>query len=203
MKTDQAAGKWVVPLPTRVEPVRGVRGTFIVASRAQIRAFGRFEAYERALSPGDRSSLEAVIAASWVPMELAHAHFQSIETLGILESEVLEGAKSVSDKLHGVFLGTLVKTVRLAGITPWTGFTMAAKLWPRIFNGGALGVQEAGPKEARIVMSGNPLFRYAYHRVAVRGHVRLTTQVFVKIAHVREESCDPERGVLSLVASWV
>jgi hypothetical protein len=183
--------------------VRGVRGTYILASRDRVRATGRFDEYDAALSNAERARMAEVLPACWVPMDLAHAHFRAVDALHIGEAAVLDGARSVAEKLNGVFLGTLVKTARLAGFTPWAGFTMASKLWHRIFDGGAVGVQEAGPKDARIVLVGNELFRHPYHRVAVRGHIRETTQVLVGSAHAREESCDLERGELRLLVSWV
>jgi len=78
-----ADGTWVLPLPPRVEPVTHARGSLLVASREQLRAGGVFDAYAAALAPAEREALGQVIAASWIPITLAHAHFEAIDSIGV------------------------------------------------------------------------------------------------------------------------
>jgi hypothetical protein len=186
-----------------VEPIRSVRGTLIVTSRGQIRSFGRYDEYEHALRPESRELLDAVIASSWVPVSLVQEHLSAIDSLGLTEETILNGALGVAEKLHGIFLSTFVKTVRASGMGPLTGAPVVAKIWARIFEGGAIGLQQTGPKDSRLVIRGNVLLKSRYHRIAIRNHYKMGIQVFARVAHVREEACDPERGTLNLTSSWV
>ena len=196
-------GQWLVPIPPSVEPIRSARGTLLIASRSQIRALGRYEDYERALSPTVRQELDGMIATSWAPVALVHEHLGAIDTLGLTDDIVLDGSMNVANKLHGVFLSTLVKTVRGSRVGPLAGAPLLPKIWGRVFEGGALGAAQLGPKDARLAVRGNPLLRHRYHRVAIRTHFKMGVQLFARVAHVREESCDAERGSLDLLASWV
>jgi hypothetical protein len=198
-----AFGEWVVPLPPTPEPIRSVRGTLIVTSRAQIRTFGRYDEYERALPPDSRQHLDAVIASSWVPVDLVHDHLGAIDSLGLSEDVILNGAMGVAEKLHGIFLSTFVKTVRASGMGPLAGAPVIAKIWARIFEGGAIGLQQTGPKDSRLAIRGNVLLKHRYHRIAIRNHYKMGIQVFTRVAHIREDACDPARGLLDLAASWV
>jgi hypothetical protein len=195
--------EWVVPLPANVEPIKTVRGTLLIASRSQVRAFGAFEAYEKALPEPCRRELEAIVATSWVPVGLVHDHLAAIDSLGIDDDLILQGAMNVANKLHGVFLATLVKTVRGSGVGPLAGTPIIHKIWARVFDGGALGAEQVGPKDLRLAVRGNPLIRHRYHRVAIRTHVKMGVQIFSRVAHVREGACDPARGSLDLMVSWV
>jgi hypothetical protein len=195
--------EWVVPLPPTIEPIRSVRGTLLVTSRTQIRAFERYDDYERALRPETRQYLDGLIASSWVPIAIVHEHLSAIDSLGLSEDVILHGATGVATKLHGIFLSTFVKTVRASGMGPLAGAPVIAKIWARIFEGGAIGLQQVGPKDSRLTIRGNALLRHRYHRIAIRNHYKMGIEVFTRLAYVREEACDPARGSLDLAASWV
>jgi hypothetical protein len=196
-------GEWVVPLPAAIEPIRSVRGTLLVTSRSQIRAFGRYDDYERKLRPETRHYLDGLIASSWVPLEIVHDHLAAIDSLDLGEDVILKGATGVATKLHGIFLSTFVRTVRASGVGPLAGAPVIIKIWARIFEGGAIGLQQLGPKDSRLAIRGNVLLRHRYHRIAIRNHYKMGIEVFTRLAYVREESCDADRGALDLAASWV
>jgi hypothetical protein len=195
--------QWLTALPAVVEPIRSARGTLLVTSRAQIRALGLYDDYEKAIAPEARQQLDAVIATSWVPVELVHLHLAAIDSLGLSDDVILAESQNVASKLHGAFLSTLVKTVRASGLEPLSGAGVLPKIWTRVFEGGALAAQQIGPKDARLVVRGNVLLRHRYHRLAIRTHFRLGIQFFRRVAYVKEQSCDVEQGSLDLLASWV
>jgi len=76
-------------------------------------------------------------------------------------------------------------------------------MWNRVFQGGSVGAEELGPKDAHIVFAGNPLVRHRYHRLGLRTHAEFFMNIVATHATVREVSCDPDRGSLTLLARWV
>jgi hypothetical protein len=194
---------WLVALPERVDPVTQVRGALIVASREQLKAIGYFDAYVAGLSPESHAALDELIAASWVPIELAHAHFQAIERLGIDTATVEANTRAVATRLQGIFLSTVVKAARGSGATPLSAVRVLRVLWGRVFTGGAIGVKQTGPKEGVIVVSGNPLLAYRYHRTGVRMHVASAAELFSTRAYVREHSYKADTYELALRVQWV
>jgi hypothetical protein len=204
--SSRSTERWVVRLPpdaSSAPPVTHLRGSLVVSGRGHLRATGAFGAYEANLSSDARAELEGVIAASWLPIRLAHAHFEALDRVGLDESTIVQNTNATATKLHGVFLTTAVKALGGAGATPEFVLAMADKLWVRLFQGGAVGVQKAGPKDARVVILGDPLVRYRYHRVGFRVHIAMALRHFTHQSYVREESSDLDRATISFLLQWV
>jgi hypothetical protein len=195
-----ADGTWVLPLPPRVEPVTHARGSLLVASREQLRAAGVFDAYAAALAPAEREALGQVIAASWIPIALAHAHFEAIDSIGVDPAGVERNTRAVAGKLNGLFLAT---AVRAAGMTPWSGARLLPAAWKRVFQGGAVALRKLGPKESLVVVSGNSLMKHRYHRSGFRVHVHRGLELLSRRSFVREVSYEPVRYELALRLQWV
>jgi hypothetical protein len=179
-----------------------VRGTLIATSREQLKVAGVFASYCEKLTPEAHSVLSQVIAASWVPVALAHAHFAAIDRLGLDVATIEANTSLVASKLNGVFLGTVAQAARAAGVTPWAGIRVVTATWRRVFKGGALAIQRVGPKEANLVSVGNSLLVHRYHRVGFRMHVTGAVQIFSARPFVREVSYEPATQWLSLRLQW-
>jgi len=203
MSPDRTASTWLLRLPSDVQPVHAVRGTLLAASRAQLRAAGLFDAYADHLSKSVRQELDAFVAASWLPMELAHAHFSAIGALDLDPATIAASTAPVAERLHRVFVSTAFQLLKAGGLTPWAILPTAVKVWDRLFLGGAIGVQQIGPKDGRVVIAGSSLVRHTYHRIGLRMHVQFVVGLASERAHVREVSCDPDLGTLTLLCRWV
>jgi hypothetical protein len=198
--------EWVRPLPRESEivPVRHVRGTLLAASRDQLRAAGRFAAYERLLSPSVRAELDAVMGGTWFPIELAHEHYAAVDRLGISEAETIRLTEDVSRKLSGAFMQTMASMLRTGGLTPWDVVPFYDKVWSRLFIGGAFGVAKVGPKDARVIVVGHPLIKYRYQRIGLSRHLVIGVEFLVaKRAYVRELLIDPVAGRAEFLLQWV
>ena len=198
-----APKQWVVPIPATVTPTRAVRGTLLAASRTQLRQAGLFEAYNRHLSDAARRDLDGAIAASWIPIDVAHAHFAAADALDLPQSDILAFTRAAGERLHQVVLSTALRLARTAGLTPWTALPVFGKIWDRVFEGGALGVQQTGPKDARVVVASHPLVRHRYHRLGLRAHIELMLSFCAERAYVRETEYHPNSGTMAVVARWV
>jgi len=199
----QPSLRWLVPIAATVVPTRAVRGTLLVSSRAQLRRAGLFEAYRCHLSESARTTLDGSIAASWIPIDIAHAHFAAVDALDLLESDILAFTRLAGEQQHHVFLSTALRLVRATGLTPWTALPAFSKIWDRVFEGGALGVQQTGPKDARVVVASHPLVRHRYHRLGLRAHIELMLSFCAERAYVREAEYHPNSGTMAVVARWV
>lgn len=196
-------GAWLRPLDTDVESLTHVRGTLIVASREQMKVLGEYERYLSALSPQANVALVSLIAASWVPVELAVAHFEAIDKLE-LDTDVIEAATgAVAAKLHGVLLRTVAKAAQATGVTPLSVVRTLGTLWGRTFRGGAVGVKQTAPKEGTVFVVGSPLLSSRYHRTGIRVHIQVAADLFSERAFVREQSYKPAHEELAIRVQWV
>ena len=175
----------------------------LVASREQLREAGRFADYEAFLTPRARTELQSVLVGSWQALALAEEHYAAIDRLDFSDSQVATLTLSAAEKLHGIFLSTLSKMVRSAGITPWSVAPMSGKIWSRMFVGGALAIGQAGPTDARIVLAGFPLIRSRYLRLGIAQHLATAIKfVVARRPSVRPQHLDLEGGRAEYLLQW-
>jgi hypothetical protein len=184
-------------------PVTHVRGTLLVASREQMSAVGAYEQYVAALADTTRDQLVGLIAASWVPIELALEHFNAIDRLALPLDVVERATGAVAAKLQGTLLRTVAKTVQASGASPLSIVRTVGMLWGRTFKGGSMEVRPTGPKDGVIRLLGSPLLASRYHRTGVRVHVQVAADLFSERAVVREQSYKPAAQELTLRVQWV
>jgi hypothetical protein len=164
-----------------------VRTTLIVSSLQSLRRRERFDDY-LALLPAERhAAVQSMIAGQWAPMELALAHYQACQALGLQAAELNLVGREVGDRIQGTFLATVVRMAGSVGATPWTALSQAGRLYERIFRGGGgLGVVKVGPKEARARLVGVPLAGITYFNVAMAGVFEIGAELFCSKAYARE-----------------
>jgi hypothetical protein len=186
-----------------IRAVSQVRGTLLVASRDQLRTSGRFPDYERLLSPAGRTQLDGVVAASWIPIEVAEEHFQTIDRLDISDAEVLSLTSAVARQVQSVLLTTMSRMARTGGLTVWSIVPLTGKVWDRLFVGGALGVAREGPKDASVVVAGHSLIRSRYHRIGLGQHLANAVRfVAGKNAYARLRYVDLSDATAEFLVQW-
>ena len=198
--------EWVTPLPPDRElaPVTHVRGTLLATSRDQVRAAGRFEEYEKHLPSQARVELDAAHVTTWFPIEIAHHHFAALDRVAITESQVKAMTEEVSRKLSGAFMQSVATTLRTSGLDPWSVVPFYSRVWRRLFVGGALAVAKLGPKDARVVIAGQPLIQHRYLRVGLSRHLVIGVEfLLAKRPYVREVALDPGAGRVEYLLQWV
>jgi len=194
---------WVVPMPAMLLPTRSVRSTLLIASRTQLRLAGVFDAYTQHLPAFAREALDGVIAASWVPVELAHAHYAAADALDLPEEEIVALTRPSGEKLHQMFFTTAFRLARTAGLTPWTGLPVCLKILDRLFEGSGGALQQLGPKEARGVILAQPLIRHRYFRTGLVTHLDLVLGLCCHRGFIRITSVDTAKGTMALLLRWV
>lgn len=183
--------------------VIGVRGSLIVSSLQTLRELGYFARYEELLHPLYRDAVLLALAASWLPLEVAMAHYAACEAMDLQEAELNAIGHNVSSRIMGTFLGTLLRGSRQAGAhtAPLVTLRHYNKLWDRLLQGGACQVRQVGLKDAVIESRGLAMFRYRYFRVAYAGVIHGAGSMFAKTFYTRIQRASDSTMVVAI--SWV
>jgi uncharacterized protein (TIGR02265 family) len=176
----------VLAFPAALRPVKRVRSTLVMASIESIRQRGRFEDYERALPAAHKEALLHVVAATWVPLEAARAHYAACDSLGLsAEQQVLAG-RTTFEGARSTLMGTAIGLARGAGVTPWQVLPMLQRMWDRGCDGGGVMVVRTGPKDAHIDLVQCELLAFAHFRTGLRGLVAAILELVCTRAYVTE-----------------
>ena len=183
--------------------IRNVRGSLVVSSLQTLRELGFYDRYLTHLAPTFREPVLFALASSWLPMEVAEAHYQACDDLQLDDAQIVAMGEAVSKRIMGTFLGTMLRTGRSMGATPtpWLVLCQYHRVCERIMDGGRFMVTEVAPKDAIVQTRGLPLFRFRYFRVAALGMFRGGVNVFAKSCFSRELLS--ARDSLTVSLRWV
>jgi hypothetical protein len=180
----------------------GVRSTLLASSLRSLRGHGLYDVYLARVDPAWREAILDAVAGIWLPIDAALAHYRACDTLGLTPAQQMEIGREVGDRVHGTFLGTMIRSARTAGVTPWTALGYTGKLYERLFVGGGACVLKVGPKDARCELAGNPLVDLTYFRNAFRGLYQVGVELFCTKAYVVEIPRASTPGFCALKISW-
>jgi len=198
-----AAGETIVDFTeARDTPASHTRSTLITTSMQTIRNRGRFEDYEKGLSPEVKETLLSVVAGVWLPIELATAHYTACEGLELPQKEQFAIGMEVGKRVQGTMLGLVVRTAKQAGLTPWMGLGQSDRLYERLFQGGSVKLVKLGPKEARIEIAGWPCAASNYCRVGVRGVIPAMTDLFCQKSYTHEIPTLTTKSSVAYLVAW-
>jgi hypothetical protein len=185
--------------------MRNVRGSLIASSLQTLRELGYYERYLARLPERYREPVLFGLASSWLPLEVAEAHYQACDDLELDDSEIIALGEAVSKRIMGTFLGTILRSGRSVGAspTPWLVLGQYHRVCERILDGGKFMVTELGPKDAVVLTRGLPLFRSRYFRTATLGMFRGGVGVFSKSCFARELADRSTRDSLAVSLRWV
>jgi hypothetical protein len=197
-------GEVVIDYVKPPEPVTAIRSTLITSSQASLRTRGLFGRYEALLSASHRHKLLNLVAGEWLLLDVAFAHYQACDALGLSVDEQVSIGKEVSLRVCETFLGLVVKAARGVGMTPWLLLSKGSTMHSRLCIGGGLRVMKLGPKSARIELARMPHLTLAYVRhgvlgLYVGGVELLAGGVTARI--VKSESAEPTR-MMVLRIDW-
>jgi hypothetical protein len=191
----------ILAFPSPIRPMRHLRSTLIMASVASLKKAGRFEAYQQALAREHREAVLGAIAATWLPLEVALAHYAACDALGLSVEQQVQAGRGTFTGARPTLLGTAVALARTAGFTPWQAFPLYQRFWDRGCDGGGVTVVQVGPKDAHITIVQVPLMASAYFRNGLRGLCAGLTELFCQRAYVTERS-HATPGTLAVRVQW-
>lgn len=180
-----------------------VRGSLIASSLQTLRELNLFDRYVKGLANEHRDPILFALASSWLPVDLAMAHYGACEAMQLPEAELLKIGEHVAGRIMGTFLGTLLRSSRQLGAsaTPLIPLRQYHRLWDRLLLGGGCTVQSSGLKDVTIESRGAPMFRYRYFRVAYMGLIKGAGLLFAKNVFTRVRQASDTS--LTIDASWV
>jgi hypothetical protein len=181
--------------------VTQVRGSLIVSSLQTLRELSLFERYLARLPKAHHENVLLALASSWLPIDVAMAHYGACEAMELAERDLDAIGQHVSKRIMGTFLGTMVRSSRNVGATPLIPLRQYHRLWDRLLMGGGCTVRTSGIKDAYIESRGVAMFRYRYFRIAYMGLIRGAGLMFSKAIYLRMSRASDDS--LSIEASWV
>lgn len=187
----------------RVPLASKVRGTVLVSSLRGLRTRGHLDGYMAKLDRRHHEAIAAITAATWLPMELALAHYRACEELD-LEPQTIEAIGAESGNLiNQTVLTVVAKLSKESGVTPWFALSNANKMVQRTWVGSSLAVWKLGPKEARFEWIQQPISRFRYCRLAFAAFTSAICSHFARAIYVREIPQRTKDTEVSYRVSWV
>jgi hypothetical protein len=163
-----------------------VRSTLILASLQALRKRQHYARYLTLLAPSAHDDIKALAAPAWVPMSLAEAHYAACDALSLTVSEMLAIGADAS-RVNAVGVHALIGLARVGGADVWTLLDQLPASWRLMYQGGRLQATKAGPKDAKVVVTGNRLARFEYWRTAgLRGVGEAVFRHFCSRVFVKE-----------------
>ena len=172
-------------LPHAIGELSHVRGTLLASSMQSLRSRGLFERYSALLPHSYRDRVLNSVAGEWLSTEIALAHYNTCDALGLSLEEQLGMGHDVSKRTHETFLGLIVKMARGMGVTPWVVFPKINSLYMRIFRGGSIQITRLGPKDAKVQTIGLTPLGITYFRNAYLGMYEAGVGMFASNVQVR------------------
>lgn len=196
---DVGGDKVIVRMPSQA--ARYVRSTLLCSGVAELRTRGHLDRYLAHLPKEAADVLIPGVAATWLPIEIADAHYAACDRIGLNPEECFAIGQSSGTRLQHSVLQTFARLAQGAGANPLTLFQSYGRLWNRNFEGGGVTITRAGPKDVILEARDFPLPRYAYFRHGYRGMNEIGLRLFARTVYVREIGHTPTS--LSLKISWV
>ena len=187
-------GELILDYPKLLEPVTAIRSTLITSSLSSLRARGLFERYDALQTSPHRQMILNLVAGEWLPLEVALAHYQACDALGLSEAEQISIGKDVSRRVHETFLSLIVKAARGVGVTPWTLLPRGNSMNSRLCVGGGVRIWKLGPKSVRVELARLPQLAIPYVRNGLLGLYAAAVELLaenVAARIVKSESHDP------------
>jgi hypothetical protein len=136
---------------------------------SSLRERGYFEGYVRGLPASFHDVVLASVAGTWLPIDVAIAHYAAVDALSIPAATIFEMGRQVQDHAQSIIAPLALRAARDLGVTPWFIFGQFRKIWDRTWRGGDFAIDKIGPKEADLEIVGWTVAGSAYIRNALRG----------------------------------
>ena len=159
----------MIDFPRPLEPVSAVRSTLIGSSLASLRGRGLFERYAALQRTAHRDVILSCVAGEWLGLEVARAHYETCDALGLSREEQIEIGKDVSKRIHETFLRLIVTAARGVGVTAWVLLSRGDSLPKRLNRGGGVRLTRLSAHAARVEIAQSPLLELSYFRNALLG----------------------------------
>ncbi len=185
--------------------VTHVKGLVLANSIEVLKHGGFYDRYLSLLPAQHRDAVLYAVAPSWVPVDVALAHYQACDGLMLTDDELETVGALIAKRVAETFLGTVFRTTRKAGVeTFWYVVKRSDRFWDRAYLGGAITVIQTGPKDVIVEWRGLPLVESRYFRIAQRYYSEALATMFCSRAYVKTiRPRSPHPHSLTTSFSWV
>ncbi len=185
--------------------VTHVRGTLIASSRDNLRELGVYDEYVQRLPSNMRDALLYALASSWLPIEVALAHYHTCEQLGLTPVQIARMGELSAARIVDTFAGLALKIAQGVGAESyWKLLAQNDRLYDRMYQGGGVTVLKTGPKDVWLENHGQPLATCRFWRAAYLAYMEGVARAFSRVAYVkpaRPRVASPHSIAVS--GSWV
>lgn len=168
-----------------------------------MRSRGLNDLYWKTLPEDYHDAMRNLIVRSWVPIDIAVAHYTALDNLGLTHAEMVENGAMVANRAQATYVGTIMRGLRATkSLTVWNVFKRMDTAWGRLMQGGAPVVYQLGPKEALLELHAVSLLNIAYFRAGLEGVTLGTLELITRKAYVRQLK-QRAAGMAAYRISWV
>jgi hypothetical protein len=169
-----------------------------------LKRHGNYERWLSLVHPRYRDIIVESIAPSWLPVEVALAHYRACDALELSPRDMLDVGLGVGERLQGTLIQVAVRMARTGGATPALGVICVQRIWPRLFIGGSFQAELVGPKDLRLEVRSTVLTGSSYFRGSMPGNLLAAMRVLeLRAPHVKQLPYDAQRDVYRVLMSWV
>lgn len=157
-------GEILIPHDREFQPVMAVRNTVLQASLGELREAGYYERYASNIDPTMLRELSSNLAPSWVPIDLADAHYAACDGMCLNAEELHRLGQAVGVRVRQTSIVVASDTTANGPVDVWTIVGQLHRVWKRLYLGGSVQIVKLGPREELIELRGHTLYRHSYFR---------------------------------------
>ena len=189
----------------QLRPPTDLRGTVLAASFQLTRMQGQEVAYFAALPCELHDTIRWVDPLTWVPLDVARAHFRAMERAFPDPAQQVENGRMASERTQKAYLQTVVRALHGSGHVTALDFIkrIPAAVERMLRNGGGVSVFSLGPKDARVEMHAHPLVETDYIRNSWQGMFEAGIGLAARRCFVRQDRRFATEDRVAFEISWV
>lgn len=204
MPEDLETNEIIVPHGADIHPVTAVKNVVLLSSLTQLENGGHLERYTELVDPEVLERVRSGLATEWAPIELAEAHYQACDGLGLNDDELAELGRRVGDRLQATTLVSSAKKVRELGFDHWEAGGSLYRMWARLYQGGSVQVVKVAARAKVLELVGFRLGRYRYYRNAQLFVIRAAHEALgAHLESVRNLSYNAVRDEMRVRIAWL
>jgi hypothetical protein len=185
--------------------VSHIRGIVLLKSVENLRHSGLFERYAAELDPAYRAQIELALAASWLPLELAEAHYAACDRMRLSDAEIERLGSLMAERMSSALFSILLKMTRQAGMeSMWSALKQNDRIWDRMYRGGQVTIIQTGPKDLIMENRGIPLAQSRHWRFGLRAYWLALGKLMTNVVYVKQiPPREPHAHSVAFAGSWV
>jgi hypothetical protein len=185
--------------------VTHVRGMLIASARENLREIGVFDRYAQTLPGGMRDAVLYALASSWLPVEVALAHYHTCDQLELTPDQITRLGELSANRMIDTFFGRALKVAREVGAESyWALLEQNARVYDRMYQGGGVTVLQTGPKDMYLENIGQPLSTCRFWRLLYLAYMEAIGRAFAKASYVKlVKPRATSANAIAISGSWV